>query len=167
MTEGGGLNVLLEANDRAHQGVLERLTRAMESIRSDMATRTNADGSPVRISAAEICRRAGVHAKTLNNRNHRETTRRMVREFLKEINSKSASSKRTPRRRVDEKNRIIADWEASYRNMAHHYDLCVLERDRLARRILELEEQNKKLVSSNREIENGLGNVLPLHRSNK
>lgn len=167
MVEGAGSNVLLEANERAHKEVLERLARAMDSIRADVATRTKADGSPARISAAEICRRAGVHVKTLNNRNHRETTRRMVRQFLKEVNSTTGSSKRLPKRRVDEKNTIIADWKASYSRMAYHYDLCVLERDKLARRIIELEEQNEKLTSRNRELEDRLGNVLTLPRPNK
>ena len=91
----------------------------------------------------------------------------MVRQFLKEVNSTTGSSKRLPKRRVDEKNTIIADWKASYSRMAYHYDLCVLERDKLARRIIELEEQNEKLTSRNRELEDRLGNVLTLHRPNK
>ena len=105
--------MLLQANERAHKEVLERLARAMDFIRSDVAMRTKADGSPIRVSAAEVCRRAGVHAKTLNNRNYCETTRRMVREFLKEVNSTNGSRKRVTKRRVDEKNAIIANWEAS------------------------------------------------------
>src|SRR4051794_22737568 len=112
MVKKAGPNLLLEANERSHQDVLERLARAIESIRSDLSTRAKADGNPVRISAAEICRRAGVHAKTLNNKNHRETTRRMVHDFLKEMNATKGSGKRLPKRHVDEKNRIIADWEA-------------------------------------------------------
>ncbi|WP_292999921.1 hypothetical protein [Nevskia sp.] len=56
-----------------------------------------------RLSAAELCRRAGVHEVTLHGPTHKSTTLRSVHTWLKEVSLRLITGKRVVRQRVTER----------------------------------------------------------------
>lgn len=77
-----------------------------------------------RLSQAELCRRAGVSKKTLQNASHKSTTLIEVNAWLKRIQKLMVTGRRSVRSKVTER---VDHWKHEYGQLATHYNISRLE----------------------------------------
>jgi hypothetical protein len=77
-----------------------------------------------RLSQAELCRRANVSQKTLQNPSHRLTTLVEVNAWLKRVRRRMLVGRRSVRRAVTEQ---VDHWKDEYKKIATHYNVSRLE----------------------------------------
>jgi len=141
------------AHDRTTE-VVGKLNAAMKSMAQEIQ---NNDGlypfNKGRLSQAEVCRRADVDEGTLQNRNHKETTRRAVGAWLTNTKagaiSGSANIRKTVTARVDKA-------RTDEKLIATNYHIARLELQDARRDIKRLQAELK----AEREAKVALGQVL-------
>lgn len=95
-----------------------------------------------RVSAREVCRRAGVSHQTLQGALHRDTTRVEVNSWVNRIESKSFQGAKIVRKQVTER----ADtWKSRHDAMAQHYHEFKLEVVNLKNELKNASDENLAL----------------------
>lgn len=110
-----------------------------------------------RLSAREVCRRAGVSYQTLQGPLHKDTTRQEVNSWVKRVLQDTFRGAKNVRRAVTDR---ATSWKERHDAIAQNYHKNKLEMIVLRKKIVELEGENealRKQISLGRE-----GNVIPL-----
>lgn len=142
MTTGIPLALIEYARQRSEE-VVEKLRNAQRNIEAEIDAN---DGlypfNGGRISQAELCRRADVSPVTLSTDAHRETTRRMVMEWIERIQSKAITGQKSVRKAVTDR---VEDWKRQHAAIRDNYRLAELELMEMRRKYQLLSEENAAL----------------------
>lgn len=142
MTTGIPL-ALIEYGRQRSEEVVEKLRNAQRNIETEIDAN---DGlypfNGGRISQAELCRRADVSPVTLSTDAHRETTRRMVIEWIERIQSKAITGQKSVRKAVTDR---VEDWKRQHAAIRDNYRLAELELMEMRRKYQLLSEENAAL----------------------
>ena len=95
-----------------------------------------------RLSQAELCRRADVTNVGLATPAHRNTTRKMVGDWLDRVNSSKITGRKSVRKAVTDR---VDDWKRQHDAIAQSYRVAELEHLELKRKYKILEEENAAL----------------------
>lgn len=117
-----------------------------------------------RLTMAEVCRRADVHPITMMGPAHKTSTRLMILDWIKRLQSKMVVGARTVRKTVTAR---ADDWETQYKLIAakykQMYSIEIIQRDstidQLKRRVAVLEAENLQLQEQLSQ-----GRVVRLHK---
>ncbi len=134
---------LVEHAKQRSRDVVAKLRTAMKTIEAEIDVQEGIyplNGG--KLTQAELCRRAGISNVTLSTSAHRDTTHKMVEEWLVRIKSATITGRKTVRRAVTDR----ADkWKNDLNAIAQNYRLAELEKLDMKRKIAKLEEENAAL----------------------
>lgn len=146
--EPQGIPAGLLASSKARSSeVVAKLQKAMRDM--ELEIEQNDGLYPLnggRVSAAEVCRRAGVNPITLHAPAHKETTRKVVETWVEEVVSKAVQGVKRIRRTVTDR----ADaWKQAHDEIATAYHIDHLVVVNLKAALREAEKQIKTLEDTN------------------
>ncbi|MGV3682135.1 MAG: hypothetical protein ACO1PM_20810 [Acidovorax sp.] len=145
----GAPKALIESSKQRTVDFIQKIRKAMQTIEGEIDTNNGIypyNGG--RLSQAELCRRAEVTNVGLATPAHRDTTRKMVGDWLARINSASITGRKSVRRAVTDR---ADDWKRQHDAIAQSYRIAELEHLEFKRKYKKLEEENaalRKLLES-------------------
>lgn len=135
---------LLESSKQRTVVFVNKIKKAMKIIESDIDENNGIyPYNKGRLSQAELCRRAEVTNVGLAAPAHRDTTRKMVGEWLERISSASITGRKSVRRAVTDR---ADDWKRQHDAIAQSYRIAELEYLELQRKFKKLEEEHAALL---------------------
>jgi hypothetical protein len=154
---------LIEHAKQRTRAVVKKLRDAQKIIEAEIET---AEGiypyNGGKLSQAELCRRAKISQVTLATPAHRDTTKRMVDEWLIRVRTASITGSTSVRRAVTDR---AEDWKRQHKAIADNYRLAELEMLDMRRELKKLRAENDAL----RELleKSGSEKVVALHKWKK
>lgn len=134
---------LIEHAKQRSQAVVKKLRDAQKTIEAEIdANEGIYPYNGGKLSQAELCRRAEISQVTLSTPAHRDTTRKMVGEWLARIRNASITGRKSVRRAVTDR---AEEWKRHHEAIAENYRLAELE-------MLEMRRELKKLRVENDEL---------------
>jgi len=107
-----------------------------------------------RLTKAELCRRAGVDDKTLQNPTHKSSTNKMVDDWLERVKRHVAQGRTVVRRAVTER---AEHWKQEHDRIGNAYALAELEHNERMVELEKLKGENAKLKQDITELREMLG----------
>lgn len=150
---------LLAASKRRTSAFVAKIRQAMATIEREVDENQGIypyNGG--RLSQAELCRRARVTNVGLATPAHRDTTRKMVQDWLARVALAGITGKKSVRRAVTAR---ADDWERRHAALAQSYRLAELDFVEMRRRVAALQAENEAL---RKQLEaSGASKLVPLH----
>lgn len=142
MTESLPIGLLEYAKKRT-QAVVKKLRDAQKTIEAEIEANEGIyPYNKGRVSQAELCRRAGISPVTLSTPAHRDTSRKMVDEWLVRIRSASITGRKSVRRAVTDR---VDEWKRHHAAIAENYRIAELEMLEIRRVLKKLRDENDTL----------------------
>lgn len=136
---------LLKSSKQRTTDFVQKIRQAMKTIEAEVDTN---DGiypyNGGRLSQAELCRRASVTNVGLATPAHRDTTRKMVAQWLVQVKSASITGRKSVRRAVTDR---AEDWKRQHEAIIQSFRIAELEYAELQRKYRTLEAENAALRS--------------------
>jgi AraC-like DNA-binding protein len=144
---------LLEYQRKQRQRVVDAINAAQREIEAEIAEHGYYPKPGKRLTAREVCRRAGVGTSTLKNKTH-EVTRSNLRTWLHRMKLETGdrSEPAVPKSSASTEQYII--------ELARKFDRFKLQYEMLEARCLALEEENAKLRAMISQNESGSVTLL-------
>lgn len=106
-----------------------------------------------RLTKAEVCRRAGITAMTLQGPAHKGTTNTLVEQFLERVRVGTITGRSSVRKMVTER---AENWKAMHARIANAYHQAVLENNKDKHQLKEHAKRIKDLEAENAELKQQL-----------
>jgi hypothetical protein len=129
------------------QEVVSKLRAAMKTIESEIDSHEGI--YPLnrgKLNQAEVCRRASISNVTLSTPAHRDTTRKMVDEWLTRIKSAVATGRKSVRRAVTDR---ADEWKRAHAMVSNSYRIAELEYLDMRGTVKKLEGEVQRLSDEN------------------
>jgi hypothetical protein len=161
---------LLEHAKKRTQEVVSKLRAAMKTIESEIDSHEGIyplNGG--KLNQAEVCRRASISNVTLSTPAHRDTTRKMVDEWLTRIKSAVATGRKSVRRAVTDR---ADEWKRAHAAISNSYRMAELEYLDMKSTVRKLEGEVQRLSDENSALRKvletgGASKVVSLSRKGK
>ena len=138
---------LLEHGKKRTQEVVSKLRAAMKMIESEIDSHEGIYPlNKGKLNQAEVCRRAGISNVTLSTPSHRDTTRKMIDEWLTGIKQAVATGRKSVRRAVTDR---ADEWKRAHAAISNSYRIAELEFLDMKGTVKELESEVQRLSGEN------------------